>query len=94
MRTTPTASRFLQVVGSPEIFLKSRPTRVRFIAMLTDNVRRALEASGAAAIVTRTGIQEMRIDAPDLEKAAAVVATVFGTGRISLVESVPYDGFD
>ncbi|MBU1493173.1 MAG: tRNA 4-thiouridine(8) synthase ThiI [Actinobacteria bacterium] len=94
MRTTPTASRFLQVVGSPEIFLKSRPTRIRFIAMLTDNVRKALEASGAGATVTRTGIQEMRIDAPDLEKAAAVVATVFGTGRISLVESVPYDGFD
>jgi len=94
MTTSPTADRFLRVVGSPEIYLKSRPTRIRFIRMLTDNVRKALEASGAGATVTRTGIQEMRVDAPDLEKAAGVVATVFGTGRISLVDAVPYDGLD
>ncbi len=94
METAPAADRFLRVVGSPEIFLKSRPTRIRFIAMLTDNVRKALEASGAGATVTRTGIQEMRVDAPHLEKAARVAATVFGTGRISLVDPVPYDGLD
>jgi thiamine biosynthesis protein ThiI len=88
------AARFLRVVGSPEIYLKSRPTKIRFLRMLTDNVRAALESRCPEAVVTRTGIQEMRIDAPDLEVAAGIVAHVFGVGRINIVDAVPYEGFE
>jgi len=86
--------RFLRVVGSPEIYLKSRPTRIRFIGMLTENVRKALDGAGIEATVTRTGIQEMRVDSPDLEAAGKVLSTVFGIGRINMVDALPYDGFD
>ncbi|MCB2224978.1 MAG: tRNA 4-thiouridine(8) synthase ThiI [Actinobacteria bacterium] len=89
-----TDTRFLRVVGAPELYLKSRVTRDRFVRMLVDNVRSALEAAGTGATAARTGIQELRVDAPDLDEAAGVVATVFGIGRISLVEEVPFDGLD
>jgi len=94
MTNGASSDRFLRVVGSPEIYLKSRSTRVRFMRMLTDNTRAALHGSGIEAEVTRTGIQEMRVDGSDLEAAADVVSRVFGVGRISLVDAVPYDGLD
>ena len=62
--------------------------------MLAENVRSALEVSGVEASVTRTGIQEMRIDSPDLEAAGKVLSTVFGIGHISLVDALPYEDFD
>lgn len=83
--------RFLRVLGSPEIYLKSRSTRERFVRLLVDNVRAALSGSGIETTTARTGIQELRVDAPDLEAAAAVVATVFGVGRIEVVEAHPFE---
>ncbi len=84
--------RFLRMTGSPEIFLKSRPTRARFLRMLMSNTEAALARNGVKAKVRRTGLHEMRVDADDLAAAADTLGNVFGVGKISLVDSVDYNG--
>jgi thiamine biosynthesis protein ThiI len=88
------AERFLRVVGSPELYLKSRSTRTRFVQLLAENLRSGLRLAGLEGKVSRTGIQELRVDGPDLEAAGAVAAATFGIGRINLVEAIPYEGLD
>ena len=88
---TPTSGdRFLRMTGSPEIFLKSRPTRVRFLRMLLSNTESALARDGVKGKVRRTGLHEMRVDADDLAAAANTLGNVFGIGKITVVDSVAY----
>jgi len=90
--TTPAIDdRFLRMTGSPEIFLKSRPTAARFLRMLMANIESALARAGVKGKVRRTGLHEMRVDADDLAAAADTIGTVFGVGKISLVDPVGYD---
>ena len=57
--------RFLRVVGSPEIYLKSRPTRVRFMGMLAENVRvRGDLSSRACAPRKETVAQPAHLQCP------------------------------
>jgi len=92
MNATPTPDdRFLRMTGSPEIFLKSHPTRDRFLRMLMANTESALARSGVKGKVRRTGLHEMRVDADDLAAAADTLGTVFGVGKISLVDAIEYD---
>jgi len=84
----------LRVTGSPDLFLKSRPTRDRFVRRLSSNLEMALERSGIEAAVSRIGAQELGVASADPDLSADCARRVFGVGRVSLCRPLPFDGME
>lgn len=81
-------------MASGEIFLKSRPTRDRFLRILTDNVRDALSRAAAEATVRRTGYHEITIEGSCDETTALIAARVFGVGSVERVRRIIADDLE
>jgi thiamine biosynthesis protein ThiI len=87
-------AKFLRLVPSGELYLKSRRTRDRFMRELVSNIQAGTDAAGAEATVRRSGHQEFSIVAPDLPAAADAAARTFGVNRVDRVESLEFDTLD
>ena len=82
------ARRSITITPSGEIYLKSRPTRKRFMGTLADNIRAATRSVNQTAVLRRSHEHEFRIDGEDLDPVAEVVARVFGVGRVETVDAL------
>jgi thiamine biosynthesis protein ThiI len=84
----------LRITASPEIYLKSRRTRDRFMRILLANLDSALADAGFTDAVRRTGYHRLAVTAGDLDTAADRVASVFGVGSVARVEPIPFAGLE
>jgi thiamine biosynthesis protein ThiI len=86
--------RFLRLVPSGEVYLKSRRTRDRFMRGLVANLRAGLDPLGIDTTVRRSGHHELSITSGDPAAAAEVASRTFGVNRVELVEPIAFDDLD
>ncbi|GBD43324.1 tRNA sulfurtransferase [bacterium HR40] len=76
----------LALIG-PDIVVKSRRTRTRFIAQLEHNVRDALSRAGSTFALRRLGTRFL-VETAAVDAAASVLSHVFGLAAICPVDAV------
>lgn len=87
--------RCLLLTLSGDIHLKSARTRRRFLRILRQNIRVALEATpGAELTGGPAGRMAITVDEADVDAAAAAAARVFGVYRVEQVARVPAGDLD
>jgi thiamine biosynthesis protein ThiI len=89
METDTPRTELLRALASSEIYLKSMPTRQRFMPILNSNLQKALSTLGVAGTVRRHGNQWFELDSDDLDAAGAAAAAVFGIDRVDRVTMLP-----
>jgi thiamine biosynthesis protein ThiI len=72
-----------------EIGTKSRPTRRRFLQVLAENARRALDAAGVVGRV-HPQLSRLLVDADDPRLGGSALARVFGVHAVDEVREVPF----
>ena len=94
MTTNDLDTKFLRLVPSGEVYLKSRRTLDRFMRLIVANLRRGLELDGIEASVRRSGHHELSIVTSEYSEAAEVAARTFGVNRVERVQSVRFDSLE